>query len=61
VRIQGAALEGVEGILMSSSQTVRLVLSISLLQRSVLLEISADAVTLSQCSSTAPFELVKGD
>jgi transcription antitermination factor NusG len=61
VRIQSGALAGVEGILMRSSQTVRVVLSISVIQRSVLLEIDRDTVTLSKCSETAPFELVKGD
>jgi len=61
VRIQCGTLAGVEGIVMSFSQTLRLVLSISLLQRSVLLEIGRDAVIAPACGESALFELVKGD
>lgn len=45
VRITEGALVGVEGIVMSFRQCLRLVLSISLLQRSVLLEIDRDCVS----------------
>jgi transcription antitermination factor NusG len=44
VRIAEGALAGVEGIVMSVKQCFRLVLSITLLQRSVLLEIDRDCV-----------------
>jgi transcription antitermination factor NusG len=45
VRITEGALAGVEGVIMSFKQCVRLVLSITLLQRSVLLEIDRDHVS----------------
>jgi transcription antitermination factor NusG len=45
VRITEGALVGVEGIVMSFKQCLRLVLSIGLLQRSVLLEIDRDCVS----------------
>jgi transcription antitermination factor NusG len=45
VRITEGALLGVEGIVMGFKQCLRLVLSISLLQRSVLLEIDRDCVS----------------
>src|SRR5579864_1200201 len=45
VRITEGALAGVEGIVTSFKQCLRLVLSISLLQRSVLLEIDRDCVS----------------
>lgn len=45
VRITEGALVGVEGIVMSFKQCLRLVLSISLLQRSVLLEIDRSCVS----------------
>ena len=61
VRIQSGELAGVVGIVMSFGQTLRLVLSITLLQRSVLVEIGRDAAIFSTSSNTAPFELVKGD
>jgi hypothetical protein len=61
VRIQSGELAGVEGIVMSFGQTLRLVLSITLLEKSVLVEIGRDAAVFSTCSNTAPFELVKGD
>jgi transcription antitermination factor NusG len=44
LRIEQGALAGVEGIVMSFKQTLRLVLSITLLQKSVLLEIARDQV-----------------
>jgi transcription antitermination factor NusG len=45
VRIHKGVLAGVEGIVMGSKQCLRLVLSVTLLQRSVLLEIDRDHVT----------------
>jgi transcription antitermination factor NusG len=44
VRISKGVLAGVEGIIMTSKQCLRLVISITLLQRSVLLEIDRDQV-----------------
>jgi transcription antitermination factor NusG len=46
VRINRGVLAGVEGIVMSFKQNLRLVLSITLLQRSVLLEIDRNQVSL---------------
>ena len=46
VRINSGALAGVEGIVISFTQRVRLVLSITLLKRSVLLEINRDLVSM---------------
>lgn len=48
VRIEQGALAGVEGIVMSFRQNLRLVLSITLLQRSVLLEIDRNQVSLGE-------------
>ena len=48
VRIETGALRGVEGILMDLKGKRRLVLSITLLQRSVAVEIDSDAVSLVQ-------------
>jgi transcription antitermination factor NusG len=45
-RIMFGPLSGVEGIVMNVKDPSRLVLSVSLLQRSVLLEIDADCVSL---------------
>lgn len=45
VRIHKGVLAGVEGIVMGSKQCLRLVLSVTLLQRSVLLEIDRDHVS----------------
>lgn len=45
VRIGKGVLAGVEGIVISSKQCLRLVLSITLLQRSVLLEIDRDQIS----------------
>jgi len=46
VRITDGSLKGVEGIIMSCKQRLRLVLSITLLQRSILLEIDQDCVSM---------------
>lgn len=46
VRITEGSLAGVEGIVVNSKQPLRLVLSVSLLQRSVLLEIDQESVSL---------------
>ena len=53
VRIESGDLAGVEGIVMSFSQTLRLVLSITLLQKSALFEIERDQVSFSECSCVA--------
>ena len=45
VRINGGPLSGVEGIVLNVKQCLRLVLSITLLQRSVLVEIDCDRVS----------------
>ena len=44
-RITAGPLAGIEGIVVTEKHSVRLVLSVSLLQRSVLLEIDSDCVT----------------
>jgi transcription antitermination factor NusG len=44
-RITAGPLTGMEGIVVTEKRSVRLVLSVSLLQRSVLLEIDSDCVT----------------
>ena len=72
VRITSGALAGVEGIVISLTQRLRLVLSITLLQRSVLLEIDRDLVSVeeapdwaeldrSMASVAASFNLAEGD
>jgi len=61
VRIEGGALNGVEGIVMSLKETLRLVLSLTPLQRSVLLEVARDQVTLSSCAGAAPLRMAQGD
>jgi transcription antitermination factor NusG len=53
VRINGGVLEGVEGIVMSFRQPLRMVLSITLLHRSVLLEVDRDQVQVEQVPKTA--------
>lgn len=53
VRIQNGALRGIEGILIELKGKRRLVLSISLLQRSVAVEIDSDAVRLVHSSQQA--------
>jgi transcription antitermination factor NusG len=47
IRIARGPLAGVEGIVSRAGQALRLVLSVTLLQRSVLLEIDADCVSAS--------------
>lgn len=44
-RITAGPLAGIEGVIVNMKNSVRLVLSVSLLQRSVLLEIDCDCVT----------------
>jgi transcription antitermination factor NusG len=53
VRIEGGAFEGIEGIVMGIGEKLRLVLSITVLQKSVLLEIGRDLVDASGCSGIA--------
>ena len=53
VRIDAGALRGLEGILMDVKGKRRLVLSITLLQRSVAVEIDSDAVSVLQALQTA--------
>ena len=48
VRINGGALAGVQGIVLEPRPKLRLVLSITLLQRSVLLEIDREQVTIEE-------------
>jgi transcription antitermination factor NusG len=60
VRIERGALAGVEGIVMSFRQTLRLVLSITLLQRSVLVEVGRDQVAGPGHSDVTPYELAEG-
>jgi transcription antitermination factor NusG len=45
-RVTAGALAGIEGMIVNMKNPVRLVLSVSLLQRSVLLEIDSDCVVL---------------
>jgi transcription antitermination factor NusG len=49
VRIGSGSLAGIEGIVMSFKQTLRLVVSVTLLQKSVLLEIDRGLVKESEC------------
>jgi transcription antitermination factor NusG len=69
VRINRGLLAGVEGIVISCKHRLRLVLSITLLQRSVLLEIDRDLVSVDEAphwrgsalwasSGATPFDLV---
>jgi transcription termination/antitermination protein NusG len=44
VRISGGVLAGIEGIVLKSKPSLRLILSVTLLQRSVLLEVDRDQV-----------------
>jgi transcription antitermination factor NusG len=53
VRINSGALAGVEGIVISFTQRVRLVLSITMLQRSVLLEIDRELVSVEDAADWA--------
>uniref|UniRef100_Q01WX6 KOW domain-containing protein n=1 Tax=Solibacter usitatus (strain Ellin6076) TaxID=234267 RepID=Q01WX6_SOLUE len=50
VRIKGGALAGVEGVVIGFRQSLRLILSITLLQRSVLLEIDRRLVCIEELS-----------
>jgi transcription antitermination factor NusG len=72
VRISRGPLAGVEGVVISCKQQLRLVLSITLLQRSVLLEVDRDLVSLEDAPNwgygslptsitPAPFDVVQGD
>jgi len=72
VRINAGALAGVEGIIIGCKQRLRLVLSVTLLQRSVLLEIDRDQVSVEECqalsesclstsSGVTRLDLVQGD
>jgi transcription antitermination factor NusG len=71
-RINSGALAGVEGIVISCKQHLRLVLSITLLRRSVLLEIDRRQVSVEEGPDwgdeglwtppgAAPFDVVQGD
>lgn len=54
VRITGGVLAGIEGIVLGPKPKLRLILSITLLQRSVLLEIDGDHVSPQGASYLAP-------
>ena len=58
VRIQNDVLEGMEGILTSFKGNQRVVISVSLLQRSVALEIDRSRILRLSTSRTAPAESV---
>ena len=51
IRIEGGVLGGIEGIVMGFKEKLRLVLSVTLLQKSVLLEITREQVAASVGSS----------
>jgi transcription antitermination factor NusG len=53
VRINRGVLEGIEGIVLSRKERLRIVLSITLLRRSVLLEIDCDQVSLERVPKPA--------
>lgn len=53
-RIASGALAGVEGIVVNANQKARLILSVTLLQRSVLLEIDSERVSLVEDVKTVP-------
>ena len=59
VRITEGALAGVEGIVLGFKQCLRLVLSITLLQRSVMLEIDRDCVSLEHLNIAPTFNNVQ--
>lgn len=61
VRIERGSLAGMEGIVLSFKQTLRLVLSITLLQKSVLLEIERDQIGESELSCIASSSSLLGD
>jgi transcription antitermination factor NusG len=46
VRINGGALNGIEGILISKKRECRMVVSVAMLQRSVSVEISPEQITI---------------
>jgi len=58
VRIKNDVLEGMEGILTSFKGNQRVVISVSLLQRSVALEIDRSRIVRLSSSRTAPAEVV---
>ena len=53
-RIASGPLEGVEGIVMDTRKPLRLLLSVTLLQRSVILEIDADCVVAENSREATP-------
>jgi transcription antitermination factor NusG len=53
LRIGNGSLAGIEGIVLSFKQTLRLVISVTLLQKSVLLEIERGLVSESECAYAA--------
>ena len=57
VRIASGPLRGLEGILVESRGRQKFVLSVSLLQRSVAVEIDAAAVSVAHSTTTMPAEL----
>jgi transcription antitermination factor NusG len=59
VRVHEGALAGIEGIVVSFKQCLRLVVSISLLQRSVLLEIDRDQVEVFLCTKRSLAEVAQ--
>jgi transcription antitermination factor NusG len=59
VRIHEGALAGVEGVLVSVKQCLRLIVSITILQRSVLLEIDHDQVEAFECNKRFPAEVTQ--
>jgi transcription antitermination factor NusG len=60
VRIEQGSLEGIEGILLKPKSSYRLVVSVTLLQRSVAVEIDRDWVTpiSSHTRHTSPYSLI---
>jgi len=59
VRIEQGALEGVEGIIVRSTPSLRLVLSVTLLRRSVLLEIDRDKVNPERLTIVPPLPMAQ--
>jgi len=60
VRINRGVLNGVEGIVITFKQCLRMVLSVTLLQRSVLLEIDRDLVSVEHLSNAGLEEIARG-
>ena len=60
LRIERGALAGIEGIVMRSRAKLRLVLSITALQKSALLEVACDEFALADLPVAKPFDLAKG-